>query len=53
MNSTPIKEIVLFFGEAGQHPKAQEHDKPYKRFFGAPATQPFDFSKNGRKTLKN
>jgi hypothetical protein len=41
MKSTPIKEIVIFFGEAAQRPRAHEHDKPYKHLFAAPATQPF------------
>jgi hypothetical protein len=53
MKSTPTNKSVIFFGEAEQRPRACEHDKPYKRLFAAPATQPFDFSKNWRKTLKN
>jgi hypothetical protein len=45
MKSTPINFSVLLLSEAAQHPKAQEHDKPYKRKSAGSATQPFDTSK--------
>jgi len=45
MKSTSINLIVLFLSEAEQRPRAREYDKPYKRLFGAPATQPFGSSK--------
>jgi hypothetical protein len=41
MKSTPIKEIVIFFGAASQYPCAFERLKPYKQFSGSLATQPF------------
>jgi hypothetical protein len=38
MKSTPINLNLLLLSEAAQHPKAQEHDKPYKRKSAGSAT---------------